>query len=781
MNMADLARGEAAQDARKLSATDELLRWLLRYPFLSAEDLAAALCYSVAQCYRNMAELRGHGWVEAVTVPALGISRAHLYHLTSEGVRIIAEREGVDPIALARYFRADEPHLLALLVRAPALVAVQTLIRATVTQAPVALASEHRPCRVTWSWARDYRLTAVSQEQVDHPLSVILDAYLILQVALADGAAPRQGCQQAGHLSPQPAAAALVPEVVGHVLPAGSRQHMGWYGVLVLYDAGLMPERLMARRLRTLLICREAPDRWAHLSAYPAFPPLLVLTPDAHRAQRWHLVARSVAASAGLDPLRGGVLVMTSQSLAAPWRAGWYAFDGGTAERLADLLIPSTPEALPPVPILQDQRANADTRRVPVIEQACHPGVHPSDTASSHRSHPTGQSPILRPIVGKYNRRAAKQTNGRSCACADQRSAHRSVHSREQRVLASLRLGARYVDVLRLLHEHPLLSRAELAAAIAVDEASAARYLSLLRREGWVSAITAKPFTLGWSASIAARFSQPCRSQGDSALERETRFHEQPRAQSARDRFLVSVEGLRLLAAGARLRVRSLCPAEACVRTRSIGPDARVTARNESLARAYRGCVTEADLRALLRHPAHTAGVYTFFAVLMRAVEHERARDHLSELLWWETGDSCIRRYRSHERWRNFRPDGAGELLVGGIGDRAGGRRFPFWLEWDRGTMGARDLRAKFASYVEYIVSREWRADGYALLPRLLVVTRDATSETGCAEALRNTMSRHSALEVWITTRMALETSGPFAAIWRSWNKPACHEWYPVG
>jgi hypothetical protein len=44
------------------------------------------------------------------------------------------------------------------------------------------------------------------------------------------------------------------------------------------------------------------------------------------------------------------------------------------------------------------------------------------------------------------------------------------------------------------------------------------------------------------------------------------------------------------------------------------------------------------------------------------------------------------------------------------------------WLEWDRATMGTRDLLAKFRTYAHYVISYEWFRE-HAGLPLLLMVT----------------------------------------------------------
>ena len=56
---------------------------------------------------------------------------------------------------------------------------------------------------------------------------------------------------------------------------------------------------------------------------------------------------------------------------------------------------------------------------------------------------------------------------------------------------------------------------------------------------------------------------------------------------------------------------------------------------------------------------------------------------------------------------------------------QVGEQRVRFWLEWDRATMGTRDLVTKFSTYAHYAASREWYREPRGL-PLLLVVPRIA-------------------------------------------------------
>jgi DNA-binding MarR family transcriptional regulator len=92
-------------------------------------------------------------------------------------------------------------------------------------------------------------------------------------------------------------------------------------------------------------------------------------------------------------------------------------------------------------------------------------------------------------------------------------------------------------------------------------------------------------------------------------------------------------------------------------------------------------------LPALLRNIRHTAGIYRFLAQLHLAV---RGQGH--QVVWWETGGWCERRYHDHGTWHNLRPDAALEYVAGTHHIRA-------WLEWDEGTMTGGALAGKLHTY----------------------------------------------------------------------------------
>jgi hypothetical protein len=156
----------------------------------------------------------------------------------------------------------------------------------------------------------------------------------------------------------------------------------------------------------------------------------------------------------------------------------------------------------------------------------------------------------------------------------------------------------------------------------------------------------------------------------------------------------------------------------------------------------------------LFQHIQHAAGVYGFFARLARDARQEAGH----ALCWWETGAACERRYRVSEQWYNLRPDALAEY-------RAGQKQMRFWLEWDRGTMNARDLMIKFAAYAHYVASREWARED-ARLPLLLCVTPDIAQERRIQRVAQTRLTQTPGLVVWTTTAVLLHEYGPLAPIW---------------
>jgi len=118
----------------------------------------------------------------------------------------------------------------------------------------------------------------------------------------------------------------------------------------------------------------------------------------------------------------------------------------------------------------------------------------------------------------------------------------------------------------------------------------------------------------------------------------------------------------------------------------------------------------------------------------------------------------CERRYQVGEQWFNLRPDALAEY-------RVGQEQLRFWLEWDCGTMNARDLAIKFTSYAHYVASREWARE-HATLPVLLCVAPDIAQERRMHRVAQAKLARTPAFMLWTTTAVLLNEHGPLAPIW---------------
>lgn len=298
--------------------------------------------------------------------------------------------------------------------------------------------------------------------------------------------------------------------------------------------------------------------------------------------------------------------------------------------------------------------------------------------------------------------------------------------------LGATEMAPRDLSVLQLLYAHPLLSAEDLASILGVEPASSERYL---RRVCEAGLVTQRQFAL----------SEPALSLGGKTP-----------ASPIQQRYVLSAQGFVVV---------TMCAQAPGWRrlVRTVGDVKASATQRLRLERDTRYQRYQRDMQLLARTPDHTAGVYEFFA-LLHATAHTACQSGYSHaLVWWETGRACMRRYREGSRWHAIWPDGAGEY-------RADGQRMRFWLEWDRGTMGRRDLIAKFAAYARYLRSREWRVDGNDPVPALLIVTSDVAQETRVTAALSATNPYAPGLPVSITSRDALAAQGPLAPIWHHWS-----------
>lgn len=160
--------------------------------------------------------------------------------------------------------------------------------------------------------------------------------------------------------------------------------------------------------------------------------------------------------------------------------------------------------------------------------------------------------------------------------------------------------------------------------------------------------------------------------------------------------------------------------------------------------------------RKLLANLAHTIGADAMFVSLVCVAKKLAALGSDDALVEWRNAAACSRRY--------LRPDGYGLY-------RHAGRLYGFFLEYDRGTMSARDYHAKFAAYHGYMASGRFERD-YDGFPTILVVTAGNSAEERIARAARAAaVGRGGRLPILLTCEWRIHASrnpyGLLAPIWR--------------
>jgi hypothetical protein len=129
----------------------------------------------------------------------------------------------------------------------------------------------------------------------------------------------------------------------------------------------------------------------------------------------------------------------------------------------------------------------------------------------------------------------------------------------------------------------------------------------------------------------------------------------------------------------------------------------------------------------LIAQLSHTLGVDDIFINLVHPKRHSAATRSGDGLVEWHNAAACSRRH--------LRPDGYGIY-------RYRGHLYGFFLEYDRGTMSARDYRRKFGAYYAYWTSGRFARD-YDGFPTILVVTIDNAAEDRIASAARTASVGH--------------------------------------
>jgi hypothetical protein len=177
--------------------------------------------------------------------------------------------------------------------------------------------------------------------------------------------------------------------------------------------------------------------------------------------------------------------------------------------------------------------------------------------------------------------------------------------------------------------------------------------------------------------------------------------------------------------------------------------------------------------RKLISQLAHTLGADALFISLVATARRRHAtRGGDDQLLEWRNAASCSRRH--------LRPDGYGIY-------RHDGHLYGFFLEYDRGTMSARDYRQKFDAYYDYWTSGQFERD-YDGFPTILIVTTDYAAEGRLAKFVcAASVGRGALLPALLTSewRILRDPSNPdglLGPIWRTPDSPP-HDrrFWPLG
>lgn len=166
--------------------------------------------------------------------------------------------------------------------------------------------------------------------------------------------------------------------------------------------------------------------------------------------------------------------------------------------------------------------------------------------------------------------------------------------------------------------------------------------------------------------------------------------------------------------------------------------------------------------RLLLKHPAHTLEADDVFVRLIATARRRAAAGWDDVLVEWRSAAACYR--------RPVRPDGYGIY-------RHAGRLYGFFLEYDRGTMSARDYLQKFAAYYAYWASGRYERD-YDGFPTILVITADTAAEDRIARAAQAAaVGRGPTLPLVLTCRWRIEDArNPAGLLGPIWLEPSSTE-----
>ena len=175
-----------------------------------------------------------------------------------------------------------------------------------------------------------------------------------------------------------------------------------------------------------------------------------------------------------------------------------------------------------------------------------------------------------------------------------------------------------------------------------------------------------------------------------------------------------------------------------------LDPDAPLNWRNVSGRRS----------RQLLRTVEHTEAVHGFLAALAG-----QAREGDCEIAQLDPPHRASRYFRDRGAVRSVHPDAFGVL-------RLDGRRWPFFLEWERRAVRPSTMAGRLAPYLRYYASQR-PADDHGSRPAVLVVFDSDLAAHHFLRVARMEMKRARVeIPLWVSHRALLKREGPLGEAW---------------
>jgi hypothetical protein len=503
-----------------------------------------------------------------------------------------------------------------------------------------------------------------------------------------------------------------------------------WYCLFVLLDGGLHSIDLITNKLRNLIYYRECPERWGgEQSYYEEFPLILVLTTTKHRREHWQKRVMQLSRETRTTELMGAII--SQEEITArentqrfPWSLNWKALSREKNHSLQDLLQPIPPEAIPPGMVLPYEWQHLD------LEDESLP------TSSAKRA----ERPLPQVIEGHFAQRARQLLSG----------SVQGGNKQEQIALLGLSLSERQRELLQFILDCPMISTADMATLLNMKQASAERYIRDLRASGYLDLVDTERY----------------QREIHTWAQKEVRENLVARADIGK-RWQLSEQGMRVLAASQRISLRAIAIEKGEALHKHGRDEGVAKARGEMPGNEQTTLIQRASLGLFaLRRVEHQSGIYSFFARLCRATqeENERLRQIRSQrrlaLLWWEMGVFTDRRYQHLDQIHRLRPDAEAEYQY------QEGATLRFWLEWDRNTMGTRDLQEKFETYLYYLGSKEYQVRDNKILPWILVVVPSPDQERRITRIAESVFEGIGGMYLRLTTTTRLEEKGALGEIW---------------